>query len=74
MNDDEVPAPVSPAPAGTSSRSRGRFRAFGGASAPAPERRRVRVVLAAIMGPIVVATLVGLVVLWPGKSSLVGSQ
>ena len=30
--------------------------------------------LTAIVVPIVIATLIGLVVLWPGKSSLVGSQ
>lgn len=38
------------------------------------ERVRVRWWLAGIVVPLVVATLVGLVVLWPGKSSLIGSQ
>ncbi|WP_404976010.1 YibE/F family protein [Actinomyces israelii] len=41
---------------------------------PAHERRRARIVLTAIVVPIIIATLVGLVALWPGKSSLVGSQ
>nr|WP_232009915.1 YibE/F family protein [Actinomyces howellii] len=41
---------------------------------PAGEARRVRLVLAAIVVPLVVATIIGLVVLWPGSSSLVGSQ
>lgn len=40
----------------------------------AAEARRVRRVLAAIVVPLVAATLIGLVVLWPGGSSLVGSQ
>ncbi|WP_164860159.1 YibE/F family protein [Actinomyces wuliandei] len=38
------------------------------------EARTVRAILAALVVPLVVATLVGLVVLWPGDSSLVGSQ
>ncbi|ARD41818.1 YibE/F family protein [Actinomyces gaoshouyii] len=38
------------------------------------EARRVRIVLAAIIVPIVLATLVGLALLWPGKGSLVGSR
>ena len=41
---------------------------------PLHERGRARLVLTAIVVPIVIATLIGLVVLWPGKSSLVGSQ
>ncbi|MDU0349495.1 YibE/F family protein [Actinomyces sp. MRS3W] len=40
----------------------------------AAEARRVRLVLAAIVVPLVVATIIGLIVLWPGKSSLTGSQ
>ncbi|SDM74072.1 Uncharacterized membrane protein [Actinomyces ruminicola] len=40
----------------------------------AVEARRVRLVLAAIVLPLVAATLIGLIVLWPGGSSLVGSQ
>ncbi|QPL04561.1 YibE/F family protein [Actinomyces respiraculi] len=38
------------------------------------EHRRVVTVLAALVVPLVVATLVGLAVLWPGRSDLVGSQ
>ena len=40
----------------------------------AAEARRARLVLAAIVVPLIIATLAGLVVLWPGKSSLVGSR
>ena len=46
----------------------------GDVAVPAHERRRARIVLTAIVVPIIIATLVGLVALWPGKSSLVGSQ
>ena len=38
----------------------------------AGEARRVRIVLGAIVGALVLATVVGLFVLWPGKSSLIG--
>lgn len=34
----------------------------------------MRALLAAIVVPLVAATLIGLVVLWPGRSSLIGSQ
>ena len=40
----------------------------------AGEARRVRIVLGAIVGALVLATVVGLFVLWPGKSSLIGSR
>jgi len=40
----------------------------------AAEARRVRLMLAAIVVPLVVATLIGLIVLWPSGNSLVGSQ
>ena len=40
----------------------------------AGEVRRVRIVLGAIVGVLVLATVVGLFVLWPGKSSLIGSR
>ena len=40
----------------------------------AAEARRARLVLAAIVVPLIIATLAGLVVLWPGESSLVGSR
>ena len=40
----------------------------------AGETRRVRIVLGAIVGALVLATVVGLFVLWPGKSSLIGSR
>ena len=40
----------------------------------AGEVRRVRIVLGAIVGALVLATVVGLFVLWPGKSSLIGSR
>ena len=46
----------------------------GASPVPAGEARRVRIVLAAIVVPIVLATLVGLALLWPGKSSLMGSR
>nr|WP_244963469.1 YibE/F family protein [Actinomyces trachealis] len=38
------------------------------------ERRRVRIILAAIVVPLVLATLIGLAVLWTGSRSLIGSQ
>nr|WP_229116755.1 YibE/F family protein [Actinomyces bovis] len=38
------------------------------------ERRRVRIILAAIVVPLILATLLGLAVLWPGSRSLIGSQ
>lgn len=41
---------------------------------PQREARRVRRVLTAIVVPLVLATLVGMAVLWPGRSSLIGSQ
>ena len=40
----------------------------------AGEARRVRIVLGVIVGALVLATVVGLFVLWPGKSSLIGSR
>ena len=40
----------------------------------AAEARRARLVLAAIVVPLIIATLAGLVVLWPGESSLGGSR
>ena len=41
---------------------------------PQREARRVRRVLTAIVVPLVLATLIGMAVLWPGRSSLIGSQ
>lgn len=41
---------------------------------PEREARRVQRVLAAIVVPLVVATVIGMAVLWPGRSSLIGSQ
>lgn len=38
------------------------------------EARRVRIVLGVIVGALVMATVVGLFMLWPGKSSLIGSR
>lgn len=38
------------------------------------EARRARIVLTTLVVPLVVATLVGLAVLWPGHSALIGSQ
>ncbi|WP_345719175.1 YibE/F family protein [Actinomyces procaprae] len=40
----------------------------------AAEAGRVRLVLAAIVVPLVAATLIGLIVLWPGGGSLLGSR
>ena len=40
----------------------------------AGEARRVKIVLGVIVGALVLATVVGLFVLWPGKSSLIGSR
>ena len=40
----------------------------------AGEVRRVRIVLGVIVGALVLATVVGLFMLWPGKSSLIGSR
>lgn len=43
-------------------------------SLPDRERRRVRIVLSAITVPLVLATLVGLLLLWPQDQTVVGSQ
>ena len=76
MKSEETPAPPSSAHTapGHHSHSSVHGHSHGEVAVPVHERRRTRIVLAAIVVPIIVATLVGLVVLWPGKSSLVGSQ
>ncbi|WP_034494255.1 YibE/F family protein [Actinomyces gerencseriae] len=73
MTSEETPVPASPT-RGRHSHSHSHAHAHGEVAVPVHERRRTRIVLAAIVIPIVIATLIGLVVLWPGKSSLVGSQ
>ena len=73
--------PEPPADEGQDSRGHGRHSSSGHShshSGPldldAGEVRRVRIVLGAIVGALVLATVVGLFVLWPGKSSLIGSR
>nr|WP_216666343.1 YibE/F family protein [Actinomyces faecalis] len=41
---------------------------------PPRESRRVRTVLAAVVVPVILATLIGMAVLWPGRVEAIGSQ
>jgi uncharacterized membrane protein len=46
----------------------------GGDTARLPGSRRIRVILTAIVAPLVLATLVGLITLWPGGDSPIGES
>lgn len=67
-------APASPGAEHSQGHSHGHSHSHGPIDLDASEARRVRIVLAALVIPLLVATLIGLVVLWPGSSSLVGSR
>ncbi|KGF05029.1 YibE/F family protein [Actinomyces urogenitalis] len=56
-------------------RAAGHAHDHGGPLRLAPgESRRVRIVLAALVVPLVLATLLGIAVLWPGRVEAIGSQ
>lgn len=56
-------------------RAAGHAHDHGGPLRLAPgESRRVRIVLAALVVPLVLATLLGIAVLWPGRVEVIGSQ
>ncbi|RRD23452.1 YibE/F family protein [Actinomyces bowdenii] len=67
--------PTTHQPRGTGSRIHAHSHSHSGhLQLDAYEARVVRTVLAVIVGVLVIATLVGLTVLWPGRSTLVGSR